>query len=191
MSKSLIKLIDAALIPAAVMICGKVVGLWFANALFDLEWGILADPNDFFSVKIVYGSLAEQFIATSYSNLIMYLFVFLGFLFILVKALHFHASHISPSMIAKLATNNLLNLMTNSFEIYYKASVWLVILWLAFSAILINSLLEKAYAWTAVLVFTSTILATLTLLRDVAREISIAKGNLPKLAQANLSTSNS
>lgn len=188
MSKSLVKLIDNALIPAAVMICGKVSGLWLANVLFDLEWGILTDPNNFFSVKIVYSSLAEQITATSYSNLVMYMFVFAGFLFVLARALYFHSSHITPTLIARLATNNLLNLISDSFEIYSKASVWLITLWLALIAVVINVIMGLAYGWTLALGIICTILATLTLLKDVAKEIELARKNLPKVAKVNLST---
>ncbi|MBN2015552.1 hypothetical protein JW766_01855 [Candidatus Dojkabacteria bacterium] len=189
MSKSLIKLIDSALLPAAVMIVGKVVGLIITNIIFNLDWGIATDPNNFFSVRIVYPTVADQITATSYSNLIMYLFVFTGFLFVLVQALYFHSSHITPHMIAKLATNNLLNLISDSFEIYYKASVWLVILWISFFALFINVLMERAYDWIGAVCFISSILATVMLLRDVSSEIQIAKRNLPKVASTSFKAS--
>lgn len=182
MSKSLVKMIDDSLIPAAIMICGKVVGLWLTNVIFGLEWSIYSDPNDFFSVKIVYATVAEQMTATSYSNLIMYLFVFIGFLFVLSRALFFHSSHITPRVISKLATNNLLNLVSDSFEIYHKASVWMIILWIALLAVIINSLLGRSYGWTAILCLLTSILSTILLLRDVSREIDIAKKNIHKLA---------
>jgi len=189
MSKSLIKLIDTALIPAAIMILGKVAGLCFANTIFNLNWGILTDPNNFFSVHIEYATLAEQITATSYSNLIMYLFVFAGFLFILVRALYFNSSHISPSLVSKLATNNLLNLITDSFEIYRKASVWLVMLWIALLALLINVLLGKSYPWTGILSIMCTFITSTILLKDVSREIHLARKNLGKLSENNLKTS--
>jgi len=189
MSKSLIKLIDTAIIPAAIMILGKVAGLCFANTVFNLNWGITSDPNNFFSVNIQYATLAEQITATSYSNLIMYLFVFIGFLVILLRALYFNSSHISPSLVAKLATNNLLNLITDSFEIYKKASVWLVILWLALFALLINVIIGKAYPWTGILCIMCTFITTTVLLKDVSREISIARKSLNKLPDDNLKTS--
>ncbi|MFC1780133.1 hypothetical protein ACFLY9_00345 [Patescibacteria group bacterium] len=188
MSKSLVKLVDAALVPAAIMILGKVIGLWFVNIAFKLDWSIITDSNNFFSVKIEYATLSEQITATSYSNLIMYLFVFAGFLFVLIRALYLHSSHITPSMIAKLATNNLLNLITDSFEIYHKASVWLIMLWLALIALTVNVLLGRAYPWTGVISVLCTVLATVILLRDVAKEVEIAKKNLPKLSENNLSS---
>lgn len=188
MTKSLIKLIDAALIPAATMICGKVAGLWLTNIIYKLDWGIVTDPNNFFSVKIVYATLAQQITATSYSNLIMFLFVFIGFMLILMRALFFHSSHVTPKMIAKLATNNLLNLITNSFEIYYQSSVWLIMLWLSLFALFTNVLLGNALPWTGILTLMCTIFATTLMLRDVAKEINIAKNNLPKLANENFNT---
>jgi hypothetical protein len=177
MSKSLVKLIDAALIPAAIMICGKVIGLWFSNTVFNLDWRIQTNPNDFFSVKIVYGTIGEQLTATTYSNVIMYLCVFIGFSIILARAVLFHSSHISPKILSRLASNNLLKLIADSFEIYHKASVWLVILWLAVLAVVVNVLLGKAHAWTALFTILCSVFSTVILLRDVANEITIAKSN--------------
>jgi hypothetical protein len=182
MSKSLIKLIDAALIPAAVMILGKVFGLWFANIAFSLNWGITTDPNNFFSVKIVYETIAEQIIATSYSNLVMYLSVFIGFSIILMRAVYFHSSHISPSMISKLATNNLLGLISDSFGIYHKASVWLIMLWISFIALIVNVILGRAFVWTGIVSFLCSLFTTIILIRDLIKEIDIARKNIKTLA---------
>lgn len=178
MSKSLIRLIDAALVPAAIMICGKVLGIAVVNTIFNLEWGILSDPNDFFSIQIVYASQEDQIVATSYSNLIMFLSILTGFLVVLIRALYFSDSKISPQMIARLATNNLLNLITDSFEIYYKATVWLAVLWLSLLALLFNVFLGTAYPWTGALSFMCAIIATVILLRDVSGEIELARKNL-------------
>lgn len=175
MSKSLIKLIDASLIPAATMICGKVIGLAIVNTIFDLEWGILTDPNNFFSIKIVYATRADQITASSYSNLIMFLAVLFGFILILIRALYFSDTKISPQMVARLATRNLLNLVTDSFEIYYKATVWLALLWISLFAVLFNVLIGNSYGWTGVLSVTCAIIATIILLRDVAAEIELAR----------------
>jgi len=68
----------------------------------------------------------------------MYMFLFIGFSVILYRALFLHSSHISPTMLSKLASNNLLNTIANSFEIYYSASIWLIMLWLAFGIIFVN-----------------------------------------------------
>lgn len=181
MSKSLVKLIDASLIPAAIMICGKVAGLWFANSVFKLEWGVVTDPNNFFSVKIVYATIADQIIATSYSNLIMYLTLLLGLTIVLVRALYLSSSKISPRMLARLATSNLLHLIEDSFEVYYKASIWIILLWLAQAALLINVVIGRAYAWTAVLTLATSVIATTILLRDVASEIELARTRLSQL----------
>jgi hypothetical protein len=119
----------------------------------------------------------------------MFIFVFVGFFFILLRALYFHSSHVAPSTIAKLATNNLLNLISDSFEIYRIASVWLVILWLALVALLINVILGLAYSWTAALTTLCTIFATLLLFKDIAKEIEMAKKNLPTVVKTDLNSS--
>ena len=175
MSKTLVALIDSAIIPAATMICGKILGLFFVNYLFGLDWSLESDSNNLFSIRIIYNSYSDQLLASSYSNLIMFLFVVLGFSYVLISALYFHNSHVSPSIITKLATKNLLNVIKDSFAIYSKASVWIVFLWLSFCAIFLNYLLGRTYNWITVVTFLLALGLTVVLLRDVNQEINIAK----------------
>jgi len=178
MTRTLIKLIDSSLLPAGILICGKIIGIVITNWIFNLNFGIVSDPNNFFSISLIYENEASQIISVSYSNLIMYMFLFIGFSVILYRALFLHSSHISPTMLSKLASNNLLNTIANSFEIYYSASIWLIMLWLAFGIIFVNSLIEKSYLWTASLTFVTTLISTVLILRDVTKEIYLAKKNI-------------
>ena len=180
MSRTLVKLIDSSILPAAIMICGKVAGLIFVNLAFGYDWGIVTDPNNFFSVNIVYKTAQEQLVATSYSNLIMYIFLFIGLSVVLYRAMFFSASRITPRMISRLANNNLIDLVNDSFEIYYSATVWLVILWLSFFVISINVILSRAFLWTGTVTFAASTVLTIVLLRDVSTEIKLAKDRLFK-----------
>lgn len=178
MSKTIISLVDSAIIPAATMICGKVLGLFIVNIIFGLEWAIETDSDNLFSIRIVYNNIDDQIIAASYSNLIMYLFVAFGFSYVLISALYLHNSHVSPRMLANLATRNLLNLIKDSFTIYTQATVWLIFLWIAFVTILLNTFLGKSYAWVSVVTFCMSAALTVVLLRDVGQEIRLTKDKL-------------
>ncbi len=174
MSKSLIKLVDSSLLPASILIIGKVVGIYLVARIFNLEWALQNSADSFFSLRPVF---AEKDVLTvsSYSDLIMLLFVLLGMSFSLFRALYLHSSHIDPRFVAKLATNNLLNLIKDSFDVYHEASMWLVFTWIATFTIFLNVLMEKTYIWIFALGLISCFAFTLILIRDVGKEIELSR----------------
>lgn len=179
MSQSVIKLVDIALIPAALMVIGKLVGLWVTISLFELPWALRQTPDSIFSVRPVLAG-DDIIIASSYSDLFMYLLLSFGFTFVLIRATHFHDTHISPNLLIRLVNNNLLGLVKSSFDIYHSASVWLIFIWIANLVVFINTILDKTYSWIFWTVFICNIIFTALLLQDVYREIDINRRNLGK-----------
>lgn len=177
MSKSLVKLVDYSLLPAALMVIGKFVGLWLSIQLFSLEWGIKNIPNSLFSVVPEF--YAEDIhLASTYSDLIMFLILVIGFSIILVQALYLHNSHIAPTTLVKLATNNLLGLVKSSFEIYHRAAIWSVFIWISNILIFINVLLNRTDLWVLIFSLIISIVITTALLRDAFKEIELSKKKL-------------
>lgn len=176
MSKSLVKLIDFAILPASLLVLGKFLGLFVSINVFSLQWGLENIPNSFFSVRpVLYAK--DIVTASTYSDLIMFLIITSGFSFVLVQALAFHDTHISPAVISKLADHNLLGLIKSTFDIYHKAAVWLIFLWLTVIVIFINVALAKTLLWVLLFSFIIASVLTVFLLRDVAEEIDISKKN--------------
>jgi hypothetical protein len=99
----------------------------------------------------------------------------LGFSVVLIQALFFHNSHVSPKSLTKLASNNLLSLVKSSFEIYHKGAVWSLFLWLSNLLILINVLTSKTQPWVFVVSLIVTIVLSLVLLNDAAEEIDLSR----------------
>lgn len=180
MSKSLIKLLDSAIIPALVMVCSKVIGLWIVNQIFNLSFGLIPNPNNLIGISVSYSSQEDLMVSSSYSNLFMYGCLFLSFSFVLVQATFFHDSHITPFTLSKLAANNLLDLIKDSFNLYHEASIWLIFIWSASIIILINSILGSTYSWIAVLSVVGSLIVTVVLVRDVGKEIRVAKSKLKR-----------
>lgn len=174
MSKSLVRLIDYSLLPASLMVVGKFAGLFLTINIFSLEWGIENIPNSFFSVRPVFFS-DDIKLASSYSDLFLFLIIVVGFSFVLMQALVFHSSHVSPQTLSKLASYNLLNLVKSTFEIYHKAAIWTIFLWITNLLIFVNVALDKTFAWVLLFSILVSILLTVFLLRDVAEEIEISK----------------
>ncbi|HEC66575.1 MAG TPA: hypothetical protein ENI23_14965 [bacterium] len=180
MSKSLIKLIDSSLLPAAIMILGKVVGIFLTARIFNLEWALQSSSNNFISIRPVFEA-ADIVTVTTFSDLIMFSFLLVGLSFSLFIALYFRSSNIDPKIVAKLATNNLLNLIKDSFDIYLGGSMWIVFSWIANITIFINVMLNKTQLWVIVLTLVSSIAFTVLLFRDVVKEIEVSRKKLSEV----------
>jgi hypothetical protein len=181
MSKPLINLIDVALFPAALMVVSKFLGLIVTINLFNLPWTIKEVPQTFFAIRP--GMLSEDvIIGNSYSDLIMYLALALGFSFVLLLATHFHNTHIQPRLLMRLANSNLAGLVRSSFDIYYAAAIWLIFIWVANILIWINVLVGKTYLWIGLASLIANVVFTALLLQDVYKEIELSKRNLGRQA---------
>lgn len=181
MSKTLVKIVDASIFPAALMVAGKFIGLYLVLNFFNLDWGVENTPNTLISARPVLMSEDLSFVS-SYSDLLVITLMLLGFSYYVLRAVFLHSSHIDPRIITRLAVHGLLDLVKDSFEIYHRASIWLLFLWLTNITILINTLLGKTYTWVLIVSFIVSMLLTVILLRDVAYEINLAQNKLNKFS---------
>jgi hypothetical protein len=179
MSRSLVKILDAALFPAALMISGKFIGLYLVTKIFNIDWGVENLSNQLISSRpVVYGQ--DLVTVSSYSDLFLLIIMTSGFSVFIIRAIYFHESHIDPRLLTRLAMKGLLGLVKDSFEIYHRASMWLIFLWLSDVTIFINILLGKTYSWVFLSGLGFSILLTVMLLRDVSYELRIAHKRLYK-----------
>ncbi|MEI6886871.1 MAG: hypothetical protein WCK31_01385 [bacterium] len=180
MSKTLVKLVDSAIFPAALLIVSKVLGLVLTNNIFGLNWGIDHQIEQFqlFSVQILYTDHASIITATTYSNLIMYGVIFIGLVVRIIQARFLHNEHISPRLLTKLAENNLLTIVKTSFDIYLEGSIWLAFSWLAWFIVFINFVLELNSLGFCLSILLVQILATTIFFRQINREFEESKKNL-------------
>lgn len=176
MSKSLVKLVDNSLLPAAIMIIGKFLGIVITIKIFDLPWSIKEYTNNIFSFTTVVeaGDLST---VTSYSDLIMYFLIALFFTATIIRAVYLHSSHIKPTLVTHLANRNLLTLIQNSYEIYHSAVIWLLFTWIANVLIIVNAFTGKSFGWVAIATSLTSVLLTVVLLQDVYREVENIKHN--------------
>ncbi len=176
MSKSLVKLVDNSLLPAAIMVIGKFAGIIFAIQLFNIPISIKEYTNNIFS----YGTalnFEDVSTITSYSDLIMFSLVALFFSATIIRAVYLHNTHIKPTLVVRLANRNLLSLVQNSYEIYHSTSIWLLFTWIANAVILVNAATGKTYGWIAIAASITSVLLTVILLQDVYREVENIKHN--------------
>lgn len=177
MSRSLIHFIDAAMLPAALMLLGKIVGLVLTVQIFNIPISIVEASNSLFSVRPEVLPQDLQIVNT-YSDMIMYLFVAAGFSFVLLQATKFHETHIKPGLLVKLSNYNLMGLVKSSFDIYHYAAIWLLGLWLTTVLIALNAAFAKTEIWLSVATIIASVIFTSILLQDVYKEIELAKKNV-------------
>lgn len=148
-SPLIFELVDLAVLPAALLICAKAVGMAVINSVFNLNWGIQTIASAVFSVRAVYENASDALLVSSYTNLFMFISVFVGAIIIVSKSLLFHYRKASPHFVLKLAKYDLLHLLKSSFNLYKEAFVWGVFLILTTVYIFISFLFSQTYAWVA------------------------------------------
>lgn len=173
MSNSLVKLIELSIFPIALLICAKVVGLILVNTLFNLDWHFVTSEISLYSIRIAYVTQQEKLDAASYSNLLMYLVVFVGFCMTLVQAYFLHESHVSPKTYRKLMDMKLTNFVKDSFEVFHHAFVWLILIWISTLIIIVSALSGDTYLWIAALTSLLTIILTVLLAKDYEDELKL------------------
>lgn len=177
MSRSLIKLIDLSLLPAALLVISKIVGLVVAINIFHIPWALQDLPGSIFSVRPAFLP-ADILTASSYSDLIMYMIMAIGFSIVLILATHFHDTHIKPQLLMKLTNHNLLGLVKSSFDIYHTAVIWITFIWLTSAVVWVDIAMNKTYLWVGLVTVAANIFFSIMILQDVYNEIDMSRKNL-------------
>ncbi|HET7713159.1 MAG TPA: hypothetical protein VFK94_01430 [Patescibacteria group bacterium] len=139
LARTLQKLLDESIVPAVIVIAGKIIGLFLANTINSLSYSLQAGGG-ILPWSVVYSTSTEAQTANTFSNFIMYLVVLVGFLIVLFRAHFLHASHIPPRLAGRLAKMKLENFVQTTFEIYHQALVWLSFLWITTILVFIYTL---------------------------------------------------
>ena len=177
-SKSLIKLIDEAILPAVLLILVKGAGLFatvfFFNLPFTLEYRSIFGLLPSFR----FATLQGYFTAENYSNLAMFAAVAAGTIIVILKAHFLHESHIHPRLHVKLLGLNLERLVQSSYHLYHQAAIWLIFLWLTVGFLVISSIAEITYAQITLAAFLVAANLSWVFALDVEKEIELSKGKL-------------
>lgn len=179
MSKSLVKLIDTALVPASLMVLTKLVSVYVISAIIGASWTIKDVGLTLLSARTAVPLDQLAPISTA-SDVILFLVMAIGFGWQLIQAVYLHDTHINPRLLAKLADKDLLDLVKGSFELFHGSSVWLIFTWITTLTIWINTATSKTHAIVSLLATAFSIGFTVLLLEDVYREIDTGKRSLGK-----------
>lgn len=168
-SKLIARLISEALLPALLIVGGKIVSVYVLAQSFQLSWHL--NPESLLP-NFVFSDQAVTIFVNSYSNLIVYGLVMFGFMWGLARAYHFHDTHVSPALVLKLLAHNLTRLLGGTQELYQKSGVWLSYVWLVTLFIGFHVLVGLTYWWVFVLVVVLSLIATWYFIADVERELT-------------------
>lgn len=169
LSRSLIKIIDRAIIPALLVFAAKLVGMVVANYYYNLSYDGAATIVPLFE----YRSQEAYLMANTFSNLLVLAVIVIGFALMLIRAHLLHGSHISPKLSATLMQKQLTGLIVGSWELYHQAVIWMAFLWLSIILFALQALAGVAPWWLPLSSLAMALVLTWILIADVEKEINL------------------
>ena len=168
-SKILLKLVDAAVLPALLLAAVKIAASLFAlyllkipfsfNLIFGFPTIAFADPSDFLKIN-------------NFSDWASLIFLSLILSLIILRAYFFNNSHISPNLTIKILDLNLSKLVDNSFNLFSQTIIWLSFLWLTGLTIFVSFFLQTASLGLSLTSFALCLIFTFLLILVIEREVA-------------------
>lgn len=174
MSNSLVKLLDNSIIPAAVMVLSKLLGIILVSNFFGIAWSLREYANSMFATSTVLNP-DDVIIVTSYSDLFMYIVLATFFSLAVFRSIFFHNTHVTEMVVLSLSKFNMLNLIKDSATVYSKAGGWWIFMVFTNLLIWLNYFSDRTYLWVAIVTTLATVVLSTILLIDIYREISLIK----------------
>lgn len=177
-TKSISKLIDQAILPAAILIVGKMAGLFLTVYFMHLNFTV--EPATFLKIlpTIHFADHTSYILAENYSNLAMFTLASIGTIFVITRAHFLHQSHISPKVQAKLARFNLESLIASSYKLYHQAAIWLTFLWLSTGFLMLSTIAKITYPQISIIALIVAANFSWVFALDIEKEIQISRGQL-------------
>lgn len=129
------------------MIAGKLLGLFLASILYDLNIQLDNDINGIFSVQLFYTDAGETFLANSISDLTMIVLLAIPVLYFIFKTSIYQSSMNNPRTIVKMTKFNITKWITKDNSSFLKTFIWSSFLCLASIITVAHSLQGNTYAW--------------------------------------------
>ena len=168
MSKTLIRLIDEAIIPSLLLALAKIGGLYLSAVIFQLQFDIVkSEKTTLAPFAITFQTTKDLMLANSLSNTAMLLIAAFGSLYVLYKISGFQDRRITPQKLIQLADRGLLSLIEPSYNVYLKAFVWIIFLWISVILATVCVFAQEASLWSAVLALIIGVICTLLLVKNV------------------------
>lgn len=173
---SLLKLFDEAILPAFLVVGTKVISFLLLAIFLDLKLPSFSDlPSILFLTTWVSVDYAKFVQVSSVSSMFTFLVLLIFFGWVIIKAHHFHDSHLSPRDQQKLIRSGWEHLVESSHEIYHQALVWITLTWFFFFYVLVSTYLGLTSWWVPFLGTAVVFSLTMMMVEDVINEFKISK----------------
>jgi hypothetical protein len=166
MSRLLTIILKKSVLPASLLIVGKLIGLWLAISLYSLNYGIANDLGERFSVQIFFYDKQETLIANTFSDAFMFFLLLVGLLIILIRAKVFSADKEDATVVNDVETD-LGKLFKVKESIVVNLIVWGVYLLIAYFLLLRNSFYHFNQAWLSAVTGTLLIILVASMFKMV------------------------
>ena len=180
MSKTLVKLVDEAIIPALLLVLARIGGLTLSILIFGLNFNISELDNKLIPYGLIFQSTYDATLASSISSLLMIAVTATGFGYMIYKVSAFQDKRISPKKLLRLADRNLLSLIESSLSIYLKSLVWLIFMWITSILVITSASRQLTYIWIAVASTIISIIATLFLVKNIEMDYTESEAKIQK-----------
>ncbi|MEX2028608.1 MAG: hypothetical protein WD988_03890 [Candidatus Curtissbacteria bacterium] len=174
-TRSITRLIDEAILPAATLIVGKMAGLFAVIYFLHLDATVV--PASFLKIlpTVHFADQNSYILAENYSNLAMFSLASAGTIFVIARAHFLHTSHISPQLQAKLARLNLEVLIASSYRLYHQAAIWLTFLWLSTAFLVLSTIFNITYPQISIVAFIVAANFSWVFALDIEKEVEIQR----------------
>ncbi|MGI6423267.1 MAG: hypothetical protein ACOX0X_01425 [Candidatus Dojkabacteria bacterium] len=150
MSKLIKRALKTSIIPAILMIAGKVFGIFFISALYTLSFEIGNDIKGPFSTQIYFEDPQTTLFVNSFSDLSMILFLAIPTIYFISKTAIFQSTMNNPKTIVKVAKLNILQWITKDDTTFLKIFIWNAFLWISCAIVIVNTFQNSTYTWVGI-----------------------------------------
>ena len=183
MSKLLSKFLQNIILPSAMLIVSKIVGLYFAVKFFNLDFFVDNQQESMYSLQIYFTNRADTLLANSVSNITMFSVMGLFTLYFLLRYRFSLMATYSPKTLVKFNKLNLLQWIHSRGNTFLKVLTWIIFLWVASITIIADSLIQDSFYWIGLVAFVVSIIFTSVLVRtfEIEGEIIYPHSKTSKL----------
>lgn len=156
---SALKFIDKAILPAVLLVAGKVLTIFLLALVFSVPWSFNSINGNYGFFFINFANSNDAFFLNNLSDFVMLLTVSVGFLWTIFRGSHFREDRLHPITTARLHKSGREGLIIKQRAALTEGLVWLSLSWVVLFLILNNCL----QGYTSQVVFGFAAVATLGL----------------------------
>lgn len=151
MSKLLKRALKIAIVPAILMIAGKILGIFAITYTYNLPFEVGNELSGIFTTQIYFSDHLTTLFVNSFSDLTMLLAISVPTLYLISKTAIFQSTLTNPKTIVKVTRFNILKWVTKDDTSFLMIFIWSAFLWIVSAITIVNTIQYNAYTWLGIL----------------------------------------